>query len=181
MRSALPALFAVLLVTTAGCVGADQPRQPPNDDRATAAVDRARTALQNLSTYRFRIDGSVSAAGDGQRVHVEVQGHGVVEAKARQMLGRTSARGTSRRYWVVGDRIDTARSTLGWARSNRSTGGPWMAVTPVASQLAVLSHTPVTGAGTTSTTGTTRASSWPIPRQTPSRPSGTTDRIPHRA
>lgn len=155
MRSALSALLVALLVTTAGCASLEQSSQPPSDDRATAALDRARTALQNVSTYRYRIDGEVSATDGDRTIRADVQGDGAVDATARQVLGRTTVRGETRRHWVVGDRIYTECSEMGWGRSNRSTDEPWMAVTPVAGQLAVLSETPVYWRGYTEYDGQT--------------------------
>ena len=136
-----PALHAalLLLVLTAGCAGfLDDP--PPRDDRAVAALEETRTAVEAAETYRYATDLHVEARGDGRTRRVDARVTGTVDVAARRMNSTTEVEGETLRGYVV-DRTayrECGRMGAFWGVENR-TAEDWDTLTPAYRQLSLLS------------------------------------------
>jgi hypothetical protein len=170
VRPPLAVLLAVVLVS-AGCLGPLGSSRPPSDQRAVDALDRTDRALETVTSYRVRTDGTATlSAGDREETQTLTARTRVnVTAREANSTGRQSdpfLQGTGeRRAYVSGYTAYTECRLHGWGRRNLSASRPWTAYTPVGSQLAVFDRAPVYWRGTQRLDGREAA----VVRATPTR------------
>jgi hypothetical protein len=143
MPSRLPVVVALLLLVS-GCSALPGGRAP-SDERALDVRDRALSSVENVSTYRFTVDGRVSAS-DGDRTRtVEVTGRGAADRRQRRMVATTAADGSNRSTYVDGRTVYTrcAEPWDGWSVENASDSTEWLGLTPLGRQLAILERSAV--------------------------------------
>lgn len=157
MRSTLAVLFVGTLFVTAGCQGLFGPSQPPSDERAVAALDRAQAAAADVTSYRFSVDGRVEATSDGERLSRDVTGSGAVNVGERRMNATVRTRDGARSTYIHGYTVDTECSRIGWTRRNLTRSTRWLNYTALGQQLALLDRTNVYWEGTGSVDGTETA------------------------
>ncbi len=153
MRPPLVVLLVAVLVT-AGCVGPLGASRPPSDQQAVETLNRTDRALEAVTTYRVRTNGTATlSAGDREETQT-LTTRTRVNVTARQVnsTGRQSdpyLQGTGeRRAYVTGYTAYTECKLTGWGQRNLSESRPWVAYTPLGSQLAVFDQTPVYWRGT---------------------------------
>lgn len=150
------ALLVAALLVTAGCQGLYGTSGPPSDPRAVDALDRARTATLNASSYRYTIDGQVQIRHDSRLESVDLTGHGVTDVDRQRANVTVHTRGDTpvgqrdtRVAYVDGYTLDVACARVGWARHNLSESTRWFNYTTLGRQLALLQRTTVYWNGTT--------------------------------
>ena len=163
MRRSLAVLLLAALIATSGCVGSIGDSRPASDREAQDALNRTRAALEEVTAYRARSEGSAIMRGDGREVSATTTGEVVVNVSSREMnsTGRLDDPSTPlpgvRRTYVNGYTAVTECRLAGWGQRNLSTSRDWFAYTPIGEQLAVLALTPVYWAGTERLDGTETA------------------------
>lgn len=164
MRPVLPALLLAALLVTTGCLGGVfGPSRPPSDERALDAVDRSLAATDDVTSYRFAIDGRVEATSDGDTRVVDLSGDGVANVTRQRLNATTRTRGATRSSYVDGYTAYTECARIGWARENLTRSTPWGDYTPLGQQLALLNRSTVYWRGTRTVDGTEAAvvAAWP--------------------
>ena len=129
----------LLLVVTAGCAGVlDDP--PPRDDRAVAALEETRAAVEAAETYRYDTDLHVEARGDGRTRRVDARVTGTVDVAGKRMNSTTEVEGETLRGYVVNRTAyqECGRMNAFWGVENR-TADDWDSLTPAYRQLSLLS------------------------------------------
>lgn len=154
MRAALRALLVAVLLATAGCAGVFGPDRPPSDERALDQLNRSGAAVTDVDSYRYRVDGRVEASKGDEEASATIEGSGVVDVADRRMMvtlrseGETQFGGDERRAYLLGRTRYTECPLAGWGRENLSAEDPWLSLTPVGRQLALLNETDVYWRGT---------------------------------
>lgn len=161
VHSTLRALLVAALLVTAGCQAPFGSSAPPSDDRAVAAVDRAREATGGVTSYRFTVDGEVRIREAGRTESVGIRGSGVVDVANRRANETVVARGDTgpmvrdtRMAYVEGYTLDVECARLGWARYDLAESTRWVEYTTLGQQLALLDRTTVYWNGTETVDGT---------------------------
>jgi hypothetical protein len=161
VHSTLRALLVAALLVTAGCQAPLGSSAPPSDDRAVAAVDRAREATGGVTSYRFTVDGEVRIREAGRTESVGIRGSGVVDVANRRANETVVARGDTgpmvrdtRMAYVEGYTLDVECARLGWARYDLAESTRWVEYTTLGQQLALLDRTTVYWNGTETVDGT---------------------------
>lgn len=163
MRPPLAALLLASLLVTSGCLGFLGESRPPSDQQAQDALDRTRSALADVSTYRARSNGSATMTADRREETVTLSGEVLVDVSAREMnstgqVSDTFLAGTGvRRSYVTGYTAYTECRLTGWGQRNLSESRQWFEYTPIGEQLAVLEAAPVYWRGTERLDGTETA------------------------
>lgn len=155
MQMRLPAAVLALLLVLSGC-GALPGGQPPSDERAVAERERAVSALDSVSTYRFAMDGTVSASDADRTRTVDVSGEGVVDRRRQRMLSNATADGTTRSVYLDGytSYTECAEPWNGWGVDNASESTAWFDLTPLGRQMALLRESNVYWGGNETLDGT---------------------------
>lgn len=154
MRPALPAfLFAAMLITT-GCLGVFGSSRPPSDQRALDAVSRSQTAMDDVTSYRFSLEGHMEATTNDDSLSFDVTGGGDVNVSRHRLNATVRAREASRSTYVTGYTAYTECSRMGWERENLTRSTRWFNYTPAGEQLALLDRTNVYWRGTETVNGT---------------------------
>jgi hypothetical protein len=161
-----PVWLVLALVLLSGCSAlgfqSGETPAPPSDQRALDALNRSQSALDDLESYRFSTEATVSVAADGESRTVAVDGDGAVNLTTRRMRSTfefddtgSSLRPGERTTYVVGDTVYAACGgpTGGWERRN-VTADDWADATPLGRQLALLESTNVYWRGTETVNGT---------------------------
>lgn len=154
MRPPLAVLLIVCLLVTSGCLSFLDESRPPSDHQAQDALDRSRTALADVTSYRALSNGSATMTAEDERDTVTLSGEVLVNVSARELnsTGRVSDTflpGTGvRRTYVTGYTAYTECRLSGWGQQNLSASRPWVEYTPIGDQLALLNRTPVYWEGT---------------------------------
>lgn len=153
-------LLVVALLVTAGCQGLYGSSDPSSDRRAVDAVDQAREAALNVTSYRFTIDGQVRIRDNSQTEAVEVTGDGIVDVDRQRANVTVGTRGDTRvglrdtrMAYLDGYTLDIECSRLGWARYNLTESTRWLDYTSLGRQLALLDRTNVYWNGTETVDG----------------------------
>ena len=161
VHSTLWAVLVAALLVTAGCQTPFGSSAPPSDERAVAAVDRAREATDGVTSYRFTVDGEVRIRESGRTESVGIRGSGVVDVAHRRANETVVTRGDTalvvrdtRRAYVEGYTLDVECSRLGWARYDLAESTRWVEYTALGQQLALLNRTNVYWNGTETVDGT---------------------------
>ncbi|ESP87559.1 hypothetical protein [Candidatus Halobonum tyrrellensis] len=156
MRPALPLALLVVLAALAGCGAVPGLGAPPSDERAVAVRADASEYVATAGSYRFKLDGRVSAADGAASRTVRVGAAGNVSL-ARRVLGTNATTGgRSRRSVVDGYTAYTecAPPWDGWAVETLDRERSWRTHTPLGRQLALLNRTNVYWNGTETVDGT---------------------------
>lgn len=148
-------LLVVALLATAGCQGLSGSPEPPSDQRAVDAVDRAQRAALNVTSYRYTVDGQVQIRDNGRTESIDIAGNGIVNVDQQRVNmtvhtrggTRTGRRGTRVAY-LDGYTLDVACARLGWARHNLTESTRWLNYTALGQQLTLLDRTAVYWNGT---------------------------------
>lgn len=164
MRPPLAVLLLVSLLVTSGCLGFVDESRSPSDQQALDALNRSRTALDDVTSYRARSAGTAEGTSDDQQVRVAVSGEALVNVTARKIHAtyrvddrpRPTGKQT-RQMYVTGYTAYTECRLAGWGRQNLSESRPWFEFTPIGEQLAVLDRAPVYWRGTEPLNGTETA------------------------
>lgn len=167
MRPPLAALALATLLVTSGCLGVLGPSRPPADERAVDALDRSRTALEDVTSYRVAVDGRLRADADDERLRIRISGTAPVNVTSRRMNATLTleehggtvplSSGGTRSTHVDGYTAYSECARMGWGRQNLSRDVPWRTYAPIGQQLALLDRTPVYWRGTETTNGTEAA------------------------
>lgn len=154
MQTRLLAAVVALLLVLSGC-GALPSGQPPSDERAVDERERVASALDSVSTYRFTVDGTVSAS-DGDRTRtVDVSGEGVVNKRRQRMRSNATADGTTRSRYLDGYTSYTECPEWdGWGVDNASESTAWFDLTPLGRQMALVRESTVYWGGNETLDGT---------------------------
>lgn len=139
-RAAVPA--TALLVVLAGCSVLPS-SQPPSDERALDALNRTTAAVEEVSTYRFSIDGHVRTS-DGDRT-LTATSEGAVDRQHRRLVLTATEDGSTRSTYVDGRTVYTECSEPwdGWTVENTSLPSEWFTTTPLGRQVELLEETTV--------------------------------------
>lgn len=161
-QSARVVAVVLVVLLASGCLGVFGSSRPPSDQRALDAVDRARDALADVSSYRTGLDGRVTATSGDDDYSADVTGDVSVNVSTRRLNATSRVRGQStgesiRRTFVTGDTVYTECSRMGWERRNFSGSTPWVSYTPAGQQLALLNRSNVYWRGTERVAGTETA------------------------
>ncbi len=141
-------LAAVLLVS--GCLGLGGPSQPPSDQRALDALERAQVALEDVETYRATVDGQVEARSNDNSLTVEFSMDEETNVSTQTsnatvaltgLPGPTNSRTLS--VHVLDYTAYTECARTGWGRTNLSQSQDWVTYTSLGQQLALLNRTNV--------------------------------------
>lgn len=162
MRSATLALVLAVVLVTAGCSAFGSSR-PPSDQRALDAVNRSQESVAAVESYRFTLDGHVTATADDERVSFDVTGEGAVNVSRQRLNATIRARDGSARMhdatrsvYVTGYTAYT-ECRVGWGRENLTRSTRWVEHTPLGRELALLNQTHVYWRGTETVNGTEAA------------------------
>ena len=135
-----PALHGalVLLVVTAGCAGVFE-EPPPRNDRAVAALEETRAAVEAAETYRYETDLHVEARGEGRTRRVDVRVTGAVDVLEKRMNSTTHVDGDRLRGYLHNRTAYQECDRMGafWGVENR-TVDDWDTLTPAYRQLSLL-------------------------------------------
>jgi len=165
MRSATLALVLAVVLVTAGCSGLLGPSRPPSDQRALDAVNRSQEAVADVESYRFALDGHVTATDGDERGALDVTGEGVANVSRQRLNATISAddgsapapmHDATRSAYVTGYTAYT-ECRVGWGRENLTRSTPWVDHTPLGRELALLNRTDVYWRGTETVNGTEAA------------------------
>lgn len=163
IRSVPLALVLAVVLVTAGCSAVFGSSRPPSDGRALDAVNRSQESLAAVESYRFTLDGHVTATDGEERASFDVAGEGVVNvsrqrlnATARASDGSTFVHDDTRSAYVTGYTAYT-ECRVGWGRENLTRSTPWVGHTPLGRELALLNRTDVYWRGTDTVNGTEAA------------------------
>lgn len=154
MRPPLVAIVLAGVLVTAGCLGPLGESRPQSDQRAVDTIDRTHLAVENVTSYRVRADGTVTLTADDREETRTLTARAHVNASAREAnsTGRLSdpfLAGTgTRRAYVTGYTAYSECKLSGWGRQNLSESRPWVEYTPAGAQLAIFDQTPVYWRGT---------------------------------
>ena len=161
MRPPLATAVVAVLLLSAGCLGSSGPDRAPSDQRALDALDRARTATSDLTSYRAVIDGRVVASAEDEQVSFGIAGEVWVNATTQrlnatgQLVGGPQSGygdGTSTTY-IDGYTASIECSRIGWERQNLSQAEPWLTYGPIGQHLALMNRTEVYWRGTETVDG----------------------------
>lgn len=135
-----PALLAALalLVVAAGC-SANQ-SAPVREDRAVAALEDARTAVDEVETYHFDGTLRVAAEDDGATRRVTIGVAGRVDVPAKRATSTAERDGRVLGSFLL-DRTryrECPRPRGSWEAENATVEGEWASATPLQRQLALL-------------------------------------------
>ncbi len=157
MRPPIAVLLLAGLLLTSGCLGYTDDTRPPSDEEALDAVERSRSALDDVTAYRAVINGTTSATSDDQQVTVPVRGDTVVNVSNRKISGSMHVRDETRRFYVTDWTAYSECRLTGWGRQGLPAAGRWIDLTPAGEQLALLNRTAVYWEGTAKLDGTETA------------------------
>lgn len=138
---ARPAILGAiaLLVLTAGCLStlADPPAR---EDRAEARLEAARTALEEVETYRYEGAARLVATDGAREARATFHIDGAVDVPARAERNTVVTDEWNRSAYRLGERVyrECGAIAVSWGVENRSVEGPWVAATPAGRHLEVL-------------------------------------------
>ncbi|MFB6081658.1 MAG: hypothetical protein ABEJ67_02435 [Halanaeroarchaeum sp.] len=156
MRPEPTTLVVLAMVVLAGCAGTADSPAPPSDERALDVLASAQNASATVGSYRFTVEGVVTASSEGDSRRIEMRGSGSVDVANRRMIARTHVRDRSQTVFVNGTTAIAECPSMGWDRRN-VTATPWIAATPLGRSLESLTETQVYWRGTDVVNGTTTA------------------------
>ncbi len=162
MRPPHAAIALSLLLVLGGCLGLGGSPQPPSDDRAVRALDRAHEAVEELDSYRATTDGRVDVSANEESLSVDFTVEETVNVSARTLLATAEISGErgspiesgTRTTYLADTRAYVECARMGWGSHNLSADRPWIAYTSLGQQLALLNRTNVYWAGPETVNGT---------------------------
>lgn len=165
MRPPHAALVVVALLVTSGCLGFGGSSQPPSDERALDALDRAQDALADVDSYRATIDGHAEARANDETITVDLSGNETANVSARQVIATAKVSGDRGSPVRSGTRVTYINSStaysecsrLGWGRHNLSESHSWVTYTTLGQQLELMNRSNVYWQGTETLDGTETA------------------------
>lgn len=141
-------LAAVLLVS--GCLGLGGPSQPPSDQRAIDALDRAEVALNDVKSYRATVDGQVEARSTDNSITVEFsmdERTNISSQMSNATVALTGLPGPMNSRTLSVHLLDytayTECARTGWGQTDLSESRDWVTYTSLGQQLALLNRSNV--------------------------------------
>lgn len=135
--------IVLLFILLAGCSGGET--APPSDDRALALLNETQTTLEDVDSYRYRLDGQIERDDGPDRRRVSITGQGAVNLTANRMNATARIADESRTTYVIGQTayVECASPAFGWETTNRSDRTDWQTNTPLGRTTTLLETTNV--------------------------------------